>query len=284
MSQECLIIPNLTGGLGNRLFQYAAAAGLAEQWKGSIAFSEERTEYNTHDAPTNIFQMFPNIDVIDNLPEGSRILQEDLNSFFTYTPFNKEPSSSITILRGFFQTEKYFPSMGIHPDWSSALMGQAHNIRKRTALDSPEARLNTWFIHFRFGDYKEWRQYHGNYADYYRKCLTKVPSGCRLHCFSDEPHLVREFVEKETAGKELSITWSESKRDVVTLYEMSLCRGGAIVANSTFSWWGAYFARQGALIESPDSATFRAMYPAMWGIGLPEAKDVVPLWGEKVSF
>jgi hypothetical protein len=60
---------------------------------------------------------------------------------------------------------------------------------------------------------------------------------------------------------------------------MSQCWGGAITANSTFSWWGAYFAR----MRSSNPSSYVAFYPDTWGAGLPIPKNIIPPWGTKIS-
>ena len=68
--------------------------------------------------------------------------------------------------------------------------------------------------------------------------------------------------------------------EITSLWLMSQCKGGAIVANSTFSWWGAYFAR----LTHPDPLSYKAYFPAVWGHGMPPATDIIPEWGTRIEF
>ena len=273
------IIPNLGGGIGNRLFEYAAAAGLAERWGWKVAFAPTYTHANSHGRPTTIFDLFPSVPIEDI--GGTRVQEflEKEGDLFTFVPFTVKPPADISavVLKGYFQTPLYFPKTGITPDWVSALGPEGMSIvEKRANLTDPAVRAKTWFIHFRQGDYRVLPHHQEDLTRYYMKCLYAVPNGSKLHCFSDEPDRCKEFLTAIVEGRNLEITWSKSVADIEALYEMSLCQAGAIVANSTFSWWGAYFAR-----ASNDK--FQAFYPAAWGAGLPPPLDVVPSWGEKVT-
>jgi hypothetical protein len=227
-----------------------------------------------------ILFLFPDIPVEE--AETEEIWDTPFHStppLFTYEPFPDTPPTPLpVVIEGCFQTELYFPSCGIHPDWKSALGPAREKIERRAGLATAAERERTWMIHFRFGDYLHSPVHQVDLRLYYHKCLMAVPAGARLHVFSDEPERCRKFMEEEAAGRE--VTWATSNHDLEALYEMSLCRGGALTANSTFSWWGAYFARQGA-IEQQGTA-FRAFYPDNWGAGLPPATDVIPSWGERM--
>jgi hypothetical protein len=61
---------------------------------------------------------------------------------------------------------------------------------------------------------------------------------------------------------------------------MSHCLGGFITANSTFSWWGAFFAKRRA---TDIGHKMDAFYPKTWGQGLPDPTDLIPPWGNAVN-
>jgi hypothetical protein len=270
------------GGLGNRLFEFAAAAGAAELWGRPVAFSTEFIEPNPHGSPATILRLFPEVPVLEIADADADSLGWENEEVFIYRAVPvAPPSEKPVILKGFFQSPRYFPKTGIWPNWSEALGAETlPQIRSRAALESEEARRKTWFIHFRFGDYKGNTFHYWDLTKYYQKCLLAIPEGFRLHVFSDEPDLCRDWLEgwlEHLGLGDLELTWSAAKGDAEGLYEMSLCWGGAICANSTYSWWGAYFAHMNA------GATHRAYYPDGWGLGLPPPTDLIPSWGERVA-
>jgi hypothetical protein len=69
------VAPHLTGGLGNRLFQYAAAAGLAEKWQREVIFFLPRCGETSHGAFNNIFELLPSVKVIESALEWEVLLE-----------------------------------------------------------------------------------------------------------------------------------------------------------------------------------------------------------------
>lgn len=269
---------HLTGGLGNRLFQHAAAAGLAEKWKFPLVFNIPECEPTNHGPFETIFSLFPQVPIVPDKKPVQRLL-EPHGGVFTYFPFPHEPTGSFVSVDGWRQTELYFPRQGLHANFSSAM-----SLEQQTLLLSQfgleiEHRCRTWFLHVRLGDYKILPHHQIDINSYYSKAIQQIPKGARVLLFSDElkeygPVLVQYF---ETLG--LSPILADVPDELEALFLMSRCWGGAIVANSTFSWWGAYFARQ----EHPYPSTYRAVYPGSWGKGLPVAKDIVPPWGIRIA-
>lgn len=257
---------HLTGGLGNRLFQHAVAAGLSEKWKRPVVFFLPRCQETGHGAFDNIFKLFPDVPIQEEGTEWVNI-QEPPDHLYTYVPFPDNPPHLPAVVDGWRQTHKYFPSTGIHPNFQNAL-----GLLRKESLDRyvPEPE-KTWFLHVRLGDYKILQHHYVNLDRYYSACLKRIPKGHRVLLFSDEPELCKkQFGDVcQTLGLEMVVTPTDD--EVESLYLMSLCKGGAIIANSTFSWWGAWFAHQ--------NGCQTVFYPSNWGSRQPPPRDLIPPWG-----
>jgi hypothetical protein len=274
------IAPHLTGGLGNRLFQLSAALGLGEKWNRDVVFFLPKCGPTNHGPFDTIFRMFPSLSMVETTQEWV-VLEEPKRDFFNYLQFDTTPpSSKPLIVHGFRQSPKYFPCQGIHPLLYELLdQKRWQDLLEKYRLETETNKKKTWFLHVRLGDYKVLPHHQVNLQTYYMSCLTKVPQGSKLLFFSDEPHLLHEAFKQiiEALGHSFQVV--EESEELESLSLMSQCWGGAITANSTFSWWGAYFAHTHSL--SPE--TYRAFYPDNWGSGMPPPVDVCPSWGTVVS-
>lgn len=264
------VAPTLTSGLGNRLFQFAAAAGAAEKWGRELVFYMPACKESPHGALATIFRLFPGIRIIDQV-EPHTELKEPPRLYYEYIPVGPAPPSN-TLIHGFRQSPYYFPQK-FEPDWDSAL-GGAHirgKIHELSNLKTNVELVRTYAIHVRLGDYRHLKHHQVDLGAYYTKALERVPAGSRLHLFSDEPDLCLALFRDVITSKNLEYTRSKTYSDIESLYEMSLCLGGTITANSTFSWWGAWFAHM--------NGAAWATYPDSMGTGQPEPSDLVPSWG-----
>ena len=270
---------HLTGGIGNRLFQHAAAAGLAEKWSIPFVFYLPECGPTNHGAFENIFKLFPRVPQINNKVVVER-LAEPTNGVFTYTAFPEKQTSSYVSIDGWRQTELYFPKDGLFPDFDSAVPKERREaLLQEFDIDTAEKKQNTWLLHVRLGDYKVLPHHQIDMNDYYTKAVKYIPSGSRVFLFSDEIGTYGMILQGFLREKGVDAISVNIPDELETLYMMSQCLGGAVVANSTFSWWGAYFARK----HHPDPKSYIAIYPGMWGNGLPQATNIVPLWGIRID-
>ena len=274
------ISAHLTGGIGNRLFEFAAALGLAEKWNRDAVFFLPRCGPTNHGPFDTIFKMFPTVPIIESVDEWAEI-DEPKKGVFTYFQFDDEPPSMAAfIVCGWRQSPLYFPKNGVHALLSEALDNERWAIlQEKYEIKTTEQKQQTWFLHARLGDYKLLPHHQVDLNSYYVKCLERVPPKSKILFFSDEPNLCKESFKTVCVSSDIDFQVCEESDELESLALMSQCWGGAITANSTFSWWGAYF----AYLRCANKESYRAFFPGTWGQGLPAAKDVVPFWGIKIA-
>jgi len=278
MQYTSWVAGHLTGGLGNRLFQHAAACGLSEKWKLPLVFYLPDCAETNHGPFDNIFKLFPRVPKVETIVPFKR-LPEAHGGVFTFEPFPQDPPDTFMTVDGWRQSPLYFPSYGIVPDFESAIPEERRMSLLKEYKLNELTKSQSWFIHVRLGDYKILPHHQIDLNSYYSKAIQHLPKGAHVLLFSDEigSHGVTfcEYFQKLN----IQVTPVNISDELEALFLMSQCWGGSIVANSTFSWWGAYFAR----LFTPQKDTYKAVYPTVWGRGLPVAKDIVPAWGIKVQ-
>jgi hypothetical protein len=279
------ISPVLQCGLGNRLFQFAAAAGAAEQLGRPLVFYMPACLRADHGPIATLFRMFPSVPIVTEFA-GAASSVEPLNireaaaAIYTFCPFAEALASAPAthgrpvLVHGFRQSPRYFPAGpgALSPAWDAALGGALirHSLEAELGLDTDAGRRSAVALHVRLGDYKHLPHHLIGLKNYYAAAVERLAPGQRIILFSDEPAV---------AGRLLGPLHSEvvaapARSDVESLYQMSRCLGGTITANSTFSWWGAWFAHAAgaAWATFPDKWHQRAV-----------AADLFPSWGTVIA-
>jgi hypothetical protein len=268
MNMELWVSSKLQCGLGNRLFQLAAAKQASETWSLPLVFAMPYCCPSEHGDFNTIFKLFPTIPKIWKAEAEVSIEQEGC---FKYSPLPSTNPSQRVLLKGFFQAASYV-SDSLVPSWDAINGPDKDAILKRWCLESKEQRAKTVFLHVRLGDYKILPHHQVPLLGYYAKAMAKFPEDTRFLVFSDSPEEARGL--PVFSG---TCVFVDEKDEYKTMYLMSLCGGGAITANSTFSWWGAYFARQG-------KDDFKTYMPNKWMASCPEPTDgIYPAWATVVQ-
>ena len=133
------------------------------------------------------------------------------------------------------------------------------------ACRAPYAACDSASIHLRFGDYLDNQKLYGGictdaYYDAAVRYLTERCRSIRFFVFSNDETRAREWIsrrENPDAFRYASV--ADEDHGYIDLYLMSLCRHH-IIANSSFSWWGAYVARHAS---APDDSAI-TIAPALW--------------------
>jgi hypothetical protein len=239
---------NLQGGLGNQLFQIYTTIAYAIQTNQKFVF------LNVHELKSCLTDRYTYWDSFLKrlrpfLIDPKLINKENLliirEKEFTHSILPIISDSNIKMLQGYFQSYKYF---GDYLQTINRLLkiddikvDLTNKYRKLINDDLPVS------MHFRLGDYKKKPDHYLILSvNYYRAALNcvlltnsvkTVLYFCEEHDLEDVETTIctlkTEFLNIEfiRADPELE-DWEQ-------LILMSLCRNN-IIANSTFSWWGAY--------------------------------------------
>ena len=222
-----LVSNKLMGGLGNMLFQISAAFAISLRDDNEFIcdISDMMIPHKPYSQYSdNIFRKikFSNIDVNYRLVDEKRF------------NFNEIPYYNENIkLNGYFQSEKYFIN------YRKEILN-LFQIDQTTELYLNEKyqevlNQNTCSIHVRRGDYLSLPNHHPvQNIDYYTRACDIIGNEKTYLIFSDDIEWCKlnfDFLENK-----IFVT---DNTDFQDLYLMSKCDDN-IIANSTFSWWGAW--------------------------------------------
>lgn len=262
-----MIISHIIGGLGNQMFQYATARALSLK-RGTPLFLDVQdfAGYKLHNGYEldRIFALEASLASRSELKAvlgwraysiiRRRLFRNDLIKFrgahlFVDTQFKSwreiHAVPDNCYLMGNWQTEKYFDEyrQTILNDFTFIKQLDGLNLKVADAIKT----TNAISLHVRRGDYVSNASslaFHGVCSlEYYRKAIEFMVNSVHnptFFIFSDDMQWVRENITLEYPCTFVDFnTGSNSYND---MHLMSLCKHH-IIANSSFSWWGAWLNR-----------------------------------------
>lgn len=213
-----MIYCNLKGGLGNMLFQIAATMEFSRKLGVDYSFPNllEHLEYAATE--TNYNPKLKSVAHYQQLFKDLRTVKPILTFEKIVFPFHyvdyQLPKDCI--IEGFFQSEKYFKE----------------SRRQILSLFPKKQKINKVAVHIRRGDYLKNQAYHNVLSiEYYLEAFKLFPNNFLL--FSDDI----EWCKSIFTGMEFE--FYEGENDLEEMLTMSCCEHN-IIANSSFSWWGAW--------------------------------------------
>lgn len=254
-----MLMIQMTGGLGNQMFQYAMYQEL--KYRGKEVSIDDFTKYDGQEThPNCITKVFDVMYELGTRKEYNRLTDSSL-SFparvkrkllgrkqniyqerdaleYSEDIFKQEDAYVI----GYFQSEKYFAHV------ADSLRKQYTFKERMIPSKAKEYQkqmqsCNSVSVHIRRGDYISERfapLYGGICTDaYYRGTMQYLRE--RLDCphfflFTNDPDWVRANMVEEDC---VLVECGEENADYLDMMLMSCCNHN-IIANSSFSWWGAW--------------------------------------------
>ena len=259
-----MIIANLVGGLGNQMFQYAA--GRALSLERGVPLRIDVGEFSHHSihqgfelgrvfaAPVALIESADLYEVLGwrsfrpamrvlSRPEARFIRGNSLvvePHFHYFSGIKQVPSSCY--LRGYWQSERYFStaSDSIRADFTFCLPMSEKNEQVAAEISSAKAVS----LHVRRGDYvndPHTLSVHGVCSlEYYGRAVRYVAERVTdpiFFVFSDDTDWVKKHLQINHPCRYVDHNRGQESYNDMRL--MSLCKHH-IIANSSFSWWGAW--------------------------------------------
>lgn len=257
------LVVKIHGGLGNQFFQYALGRSLALRHGQPVVFDlswytrttdQIKRKYELDNFQTVIKTADQTeVRALEKFKRAAgpvgflkTILTANPKKYVQDFSYRYNPAILKTqppaYLDGYWQSEKYFADI-------------ADAIRRELSLKEPPSGQNAEMLkriqstpsislHVRRGDYvasKATNAFHGTTGlDYYRAAIEKVKSAApngTIYVFSDDQAWVKENLKFDLPT--VFIDFNSGDRAHEDMRLMSACAHN-VVANSTFSWWGAW--------------------------------------------
>ncbi len=249
----------LQGGLGNQLFQIFTTISYSLQHSTSFFFLSDfllnsgengetirYTYWNTFLEPLKPF-----LKDINQVPELIHIKEKGFH--YEELPENTDKTKGI-LLVGYFQSPKYFDKY--KPFICKLLKLEQQKCTLTDKLNGIFNETTTISIHFRLGDYKNYSNlYYLLQENYYIHALTYIKNHNDFEhnknilvlyfCEDESVEEVEKMLENimphfpEAGFRRGNVIYNNVLSDWEQMLLMSMCKHN-IIANSTFSWWGAY--------------------------------------------
>lgn len=250
-----MIAVRLIGGLGNQMFQYAAGRALAERLGTELVLDARDFEhYTLYGYGLDKFAIRAPVATPEQLARwpswirrwSRRLRRVGIRTrWYAEIQFHYDSAwESIpdgTMIDGYFQSERYFPGM------AGALRREFTPVAPLSPQNAQYAELargcESVMIHVRRGDYvtnAKTLKIHGVCSvDYYRASIAAMRerlAAPRFFVFSNDMAWARENLP---LGDDAVYVEGNGKAPEVDIHLMAQCRHH-VIANSSFSWWGAW--------------------------------------------
>jgi hypothetical protein len=277
-----MIAVHLSGGLGNQMFQYAFGKYLAEKFQTELildvrSFQDQRRidtsgvavrryELDCFDINPKFFTerdqrfFFPTNQFFSKaIHKMERLLRTKILLYephYGFNPLMVDRAIKDTYLHGYWQSHLYFEPIKdlIRRDFTFLLPEN-----RNREIEQKIRQSNSVSIHVRRGDYVNSQivnLVHGSTTMFYYKQAIDLVSlqmdNVSWFVFSDDIRWCKEAFSSLS-----NVVFVSDKLNASSYYEMYLmsqCKHN-VIANSTFSWWGAW------LNGNPDKM---AMMPNQW--------------------
>ena len=253
---EPLVVVQLSGGMGNQMFQYALYLRLKAM--GKNVKIDDKTEYVGRDnarpirlsvfgakyaTPTEVEMRCLTDSYLDIISKIRRKLTG--RKTFEYKEKSQLYDEEVlkrdrAYLIGCWQSEKYFINYKEEVRRAFTFKGISLS-EKMSEYEKQMQETNSVSLHIRRGDYLEVDDVYGGICtpEYYEKAMNQMEEwhpDCHYFVFTNDVGWVKENYNQENLT---IVEGNDEDAGYIDMYLMTKCKH-YILANSSFSWWGCY--------------------------------------------
>ena len=278
-----MLIVRASGGIGNQMFQYAFYRSLQKRGK-EVYFDVSWFDKRSKDDDMS-FQLYL-LNTTYHEPKSRIIpewLHDDTNIIYKFLRryqidcfklfFEKENCKydpkvynlDNQYLIGCWQTEKYFL------DFKDILRKELSycnyfDIKNQSYIEEM-SKGESVSVHVRRGDYLQHSKIFGNICteDYYTKAFDYIEKNVKnpvFYIFSNDIKWCRSFFSNR-GGSIRFVEGNSGKNAFMDMVLMQKCKNH-IIANSSFSWWGAWLSEREGIVLAPNKWFNGSSTPDIW--------------------
>lgn len=290
-----MIITDIVGGLGNQMFQYAVARSLSLKHGVPLRLDTDAFKYvRQHQG-----YLLPKLFGVEIVEASARDIASVLGSLWLFVPRRLVRDRRFSLFRGRHFYEQDFEVSPVQERkrlgdpaylqgwWQSEAFFEPHKKviaddfrflqpldARNHAIASEMRACNSVAVHVRRGDYVSTPSAAASYEvcgpEYYRRALAEIAARVqieKIYFFSDDVAWVKSNIHVDSPHEFIAHNVGQSSYRDMQL--MTHCKFH-VIANSSFSWWGAWLA------EAWGHSTGIVIAPATWGLRPPMSVEVPP--------
>ena len=246
--EKLTLINFARGGLGNQLFQYVFARSLANKLGAELKTDESYFNSDPYGRKSCIYSLDPCAQIVNavEFAGADSYLLQDGNLESIKDPLILPGGARVLILSGYWQNEKLLDPMVVQETYLQIVNFAMPRVPTELAAKIIAAS-NSIAVHVRRSDYTHMGLCKESYYCTAIEKISQSHPSSQLFVFTDEPNFVRHWMT--CCGLQFDLVGTGD--DIADLYLMSLCKH-FVIANSSYSWWGALFGEShGSLIFCP---------------------------------
>ena len=250
------------GGLGNQMFQYAFYLSMKSKGASCVLDTSLFDVVTMHQG----FELERVFGITDPTASRSWIHRNTVRILYKYKPkslvFADKPF--VYCQDALESKRKYYTGCWIHPLYFMSIEEEVRGAfsfvgisEKNKEFADELSNIESVSLHIRRGDYLNSPIYDVCKEDYHKNAIARILEGVdnpQFIVFSDDVQWCNDYMRRFNVNYRM-VDWNNGKDSYQDMYLMSKCKHN-IIANSTFSWWGAWLnANPDKIVVSPSKWT-----------------------------